>query len=185
LNKSRAGIVTLETVGPAKIIGGVDIQPVSPDDLDFLAEMTLLAAFPPGPLPAGAAAMPHARRWVEEWGKPGDAGVVAWLDEVRVGAAWCRIHVERVLAQDAYGGPLAELAIAVVAGHRRRGVGGRLLEGLAEEAAAAGHPGLSLTVNLRNPGLALYERAGYRVHERDGDRLVMVKSFDGPAAGGG
>src|SRR5271157_4194530 len=40
----------------------IELRPVSDADLPFLAEMTLLAAFPPGPLPEGASEMPHV--WV-------------------------------------------------------------------------------------------------------------------------
>jgi ribosomal protein S18 acetylase RimI-like enzyme len=34
-----------------------------------------------------------------------------------------------------------------------------------------------LSVNSQNPALRLYERAGFQVVARDGDRLTMVKSL--------
>jgi hypothetical protein len=95
---------------------------VSGADLPFLAEMAVLAAFPPGRLPEGASDMPHVTRWTADWGRPGDAGVVAWSNGQRVGAAWCRIQTD-VLARDGASLPLPEIAIAVSPGHRAGGIG--------------------------------------------------------------
>lgn len=154
----------------------MELRPVSANDLAFLAAMTLLAAFPPGGVPVGAAELPHVTRWFEEWGRPTDAGVVAWHDGERVGAAWCRVQAS-VLVRDAEGRALPELSIAVAPDHQARGVGRLMLDGLAKAASAAGHHALSLTVNAQNPALRLYERVGFEVVRRDGDRLTMVKSL--------
>jgi GNAT superfamily N-acetyltransferase len=150
----------------------LDLRPVAEADLPFLAEMALLAAFPPGPLPIGAEKLPRVLRWTEAWGRPGDAGVVAWQEGARIGAAWCRKQREAV-AHDAAGRPLAEVAIAVLPDHRG-GVGASLLQALETEAAACGVPALSLTVNAANPARRLYERSGYVLVARDGDSMVMV-----------
>ena len=159
----------------------MELRPVSAADLTFLAEMTLLAAFPPGPLPKGASAMPHVTRWLEDWGRPGDAGVVAWQDGERIGAAWCRVLAD-VVARDANCRPLPELAISVAPAHRSRGGGARLLDGLARAAWEAGHRALSLTVNEQNPARRLYERAGFQVVGRNGSRLTMVKPLEAQEA---
>lgn len=149
---------------------------MSDADLPFLAEMTVLAAFPPGRLPEGASDMPLVTRWTADWGRAGDAGVVAWSDGQRVGAAWCRIQAD-VLARDGSSAPLPEIAIAVAPGHQAGGIGAQLLNALDRVAAEAGHTALSLTVNAHNPALRLYERAGFKVVRRESDRLTMVKSF--------
>jgi len=152
----------------------MELRPVSVADLTFLGEMTLLAAFPPGALPEGASEMPRVTRWLAEWGRPGDTGVVAWHDGERFGAAWCRVQAD-VLARDTEGCPLPEMAMAVAPNHQARGVGARLLDGLAQAASEVGHTGVSLTVNSQNRALRLYERAGFQVIARDRDRLTMVK----------
>jgi len=152
----------------------MELRPVSNADLPFLAEMTLLAAFPPGPLPEGASDMPHVTRWTVDWGRPGDAGVVAWSDGQRLGSAWCRVHAD-VLACDESGHPVPELAIADSPEHRTHGIGAQLLNALDRSAADAGQTALSLTVNAHNPALHLYERAGFEVVQREGNRLTMVK----------
>lgn len=154
----------------------MELRPVSITDLTFLGEMTLLAAFPPGALPEGAAEMPRVTRWSVEWGRQGDTGVVAWHDGERIGAAWCRVQPD-VHARDAEGRALPEMAIAVAPIYQARGVGTRLLADLARAASEVGHTGVSLTVSSQNPALRLYERAGFKVVARDGDRLTMVKSL--------
>jgi GNAT superfamily N-acetyltransferase len=55
-----------------------------------------------------------------------------------------------------------ELAIAVVAAHRRKGVGRALLEELIGTARADGFPALSLSVSPLNPALKLYVSLGFR-----------------------
>jgi GNAT superfamily N-acetyltransferase len=155
-------------------MSGMDIRSVGPADAPFLAEAILLAAFPPGPLPDGAAEMPHARRWTDAWGREGDAGVVAWRDGRRVGAAWCRVFPD-AMALGPDGRALPELAIAVIPEDRSAGVGAALLDALAREAAADGHAALCLGVSVRNPAHRLYVRKGFTEVRRDGERVVMVR----------
>lgn len=157
----------------------MELHPVTDADLPFLCEMTLLAAFRPGPLPVGAADMPHVMRWTVDWGRPGDAGVVSWSDGHRLGSAWCRVQAD-VLAFDEAGQPLPEIAIAVSTEHRARGIGVQMLNALDRAAAEAGHTALSLTVNAHNPSVHLYERAGFEVVRREGNRLTMVKTLAAP-----
>jgi GNAT superfamily N-acetyltransferase len=164
------------------MIRKTDVRPASAADLPFMAEMALLAAFPPGPLPDGASAVPRAVRWTDGWGRDGDAGVVAWHHGKRIGAAWCRVQADR-LALDKAGNPLAQIAIAVLEGHRSRGVGQALLLALDGEARAAGHSALCLSVNALNPAFRLYERGGFVVAKREGSRLTMVKQLDGRSLG--
>jgi ribosomal protein S18 acetylase RimI-like enzyme len=113
-------------------------------------------------LPRGAEHSPGVRRLVEDWGRPGDVGVIACTSEgERQGAAWCRLFA-RPLAYANDGSPLPELAIAVEETWRRKGVGGALLDELVRSARAHGHTGLTLKVSHHNPlARRLYERAGF------------------------
>jgi GNAT superfamily N-acetyltransferase len=150
------------------------IRLVTCDDTAFLERMMLLAGFPPDrDLPADARAAPHIRRFLDDWGRDGDVGVIA-LDEsgCPVGAAWARRLDEPLLTDDA-GAAVAEVAIAVEAHARGAGTGDALLDALAKAAAAAGHRELSLRVSARNPAARLYERAGYERVRTDEHGLVM------------
>jgi GNAT superfamily N-acetyltransferase len=112
-------------------------------------------------LPVDAPAMPHVRRFVDDWGRPGDVGVIAVDDTlVPVGAAWARILDEPLVRDDA-GAPVAELAIAVEDRARGQGIGGALLQALADAARSDGHRELSLNVSPGNPAYRLYQRCAF------------------------
>lgn len=147
------------------------MRQVSPKDLPFLTQMAVAACRDPhAPLPPDAERRPGVQRLVENWGRPGDVGVIAWASEgERQGAAWCRIFARPLaLAQD--GSPLPELALAVEESWRGRGVGSALLDELVRAARAYGHRALTLKVSHRNPvARRLYERSGFtsfRTEER-------------------
>jgi 2'-5' RNA ligase/GNAT superfamily N-acetyltransferase len=152
----------------------LELRSVSIADLPFLAEMALSVSFPPGSPPAGASQMPRVVRWTQDWGRPGDAGIVAWQNGERIGAAWCRIQDEALVRSET-GDALCEVAIAVSPDHRSHRIGAMLLAALESEAAKWDQAALSLTVNALNPARRLYERAGFVLVRREGDRLTMVK----------
>jgi GNAT superfamily N-acetyltransferase len=112
-------------------------------------------------------------RYVLNWGRPGDAGVIALDEGFPVGAAWYR----QFTADDAGYGFVdertPELAIAVVPSRRGRGIGAELLEALVARAREHGHGALTLAVDAGNPAIRLYERFGFREVRADGPTVVM------------
>jgi len=101
-------------------------------------------------------------RYADDWGRPGDAGVVAEIDGAQVGACWLRLFTADHHGWGFVTPDVPELSIAVTPAWRRRGIGARLLAAAVEQARQAGHPAISLDVMLANPARALYERAGFR-----------------------
>ena len=150
------------------------LRSLSSSDAAFMERMMLLAGFPPDrELPADAREMPHVRRFLDGWGRPGDVGVVALDDTQRpLGAAWARVQDEPLLRDDR-GAPVAELAVAVEERARGRGVGSALLDALADAARARGHRELSLNVSPRNPAHRLYLRCGFELVGESAHGLVM------------
>ncbi|MGH9028470.1 MAG: GNAT family N-acetyltransferase [Acidimicrobiales bacterium] len=92
---------------------------------------------------------------------PDDAVVVVDGTDRRLGAAWWVLR-DLPLLTSADGTPLPELAIAVVESERGKGVGGALLEAVAERARGR-FPALALNVHVLNPAVHLYIRAGFKV----------------------
>jgi GNAT superfamily N-acetyltransferase len=139
-----------------------------------MARMMLLAGFPPeSRLPPDAAGMLHVRRFLDDWGRAGDVGVVAVdATEQPLGAAWARVLTEP-LTHDERGKPVAEVAIGVEAEHRNTGIGTALLNALAQDAAAAGHRELLLRVSPRNPAVRLDRRVGFEVVHKHSNEVVM------------
>ena len=128
------------------------------EDLDFLWEMMYEAAHH-RPL-----SDPAISRYLEDWGRPGDAAVVALDpgDDRRVGAAWYRLMPPERPGYGFVDASTPEIVIAVVPGYRGRGVGIALLHELLETARSEGFDALSLIVRHDNPvALRLYELNGF------------------------
>jgi GNAT superfamily N-acetyltransferase len=143
------------------------IRPTQPDDEPFLWDMGWEATAVDVEMRAlgrdVALAMPHVRRYLNGWGRPGDAGVVAVSEDgQRLGAAWYRLFPVDEPGWGFVAADVPELSIGVVGAARGRGVGGALLAALLELAREQGHRTLSLSVDRQNPARRLYERVGFR-----------------------
>jgi GNAT superfamily N-acetyltransferase len=142
------------------------IRPTQPDDEPFLWDMGWEATAVDAEMRTlgrdAALAMPHVRRYLNGWGRPGDAGVVAVSEEgQRLGAAWYRLFPVDEPGWGFVAADVPELSIGVVGAARGRGVGGALLAALLELAREQGHRTLSLSVHRQNPARRLYERVGF------------------------
>ncbi len=157
----------------------MECRAATPADEPFLREMLWLAynwrdqtvAPDHWPDPDGP------RRYVEGFGRPGDAGVVAETGEEPAGAAWYRL----LPAADAGYGYVAddvpEVTIGVAAAHRGQGVAAELLERLKAAAAADGLRALSLSVEPDNHALRLYERAGFEPAGQSGGSVTLLATL--------
>jgi GNAT superfamily N-acetyltransferase len=142
------------------------IRPVQPDDEPFLWDMGWEATAVDDGLRAlgreAAFVIPHVRRYLDGWGRPGDAGVVAVdADGRRLGAAWYRLFPAEDPGYGFVEPDVPEQSIGVAAEARGRGVGGALLDALLAMAREQGYRALSLSVDRRNPARRLYERKGF------------------------
>ncbi len=151
----------------------VDLRPACPSDEPFLEAMLLQALGWRGTVPASMTSA--TEKHVRDYGRGGDHGVIAVWAGTPIGAAWYR----RFSAQDrSYGyvdDAVPELAVAVEAGFRGRGVGATLVRRILHDVVAQRLPGVSLSVEPDNPARKLYERLGFvRVGEVDGAAWTMV-----------
>ena len=103
------------------------------------------------------------RRYVEGWGRGGDAGVVAEDGAgTPLGAAWFRLLPADQPGFGFVADDIPEVSVAVRRPWRGHGLGNRLLRELERTARRSGVPALSLSVEAANPALRLYRRRGYR-----------------------
>ncbi len=100
-------------------------------------------------------------RYVDNFGRPGDAAVVALEAGHPIGAAWYRVFPPNAPGWGFLGESCPELTIAVVPSRREHGVGRELLEALLERAKEAGHEAISLSVEKDSPAVHFYERHGF------------------------
>ena len=133
-------------------------RPGGPEDLEFLWEMLYEAAHH-RPL-----SDPSIARYLEGWGRPGDAAVVA-LDPAkdrRIGAAWYRLMPPDNPGYGFVDTSTPEVVVAVVPDRRGAGVGIALLRALLSKARSQGFDVLSLSVRRNNTSaVRLYERNGF------------------------
>src|SRR5262245_48829044 len=100
-----------------------------------------------------ALASPMMERYHRDWGREGDAGVIAELDGQPVGAAWYRLFTAEEPGYGFVDEKTPELGIAVVPLHRRKGIGDTLLRALMVQAREEGVQALapSVAVDNRSP----------------------------------
>ena len=174
-----------------------------PSDEPFLSQIfdfALSFDHPPAPLLSAQQRLldhpewPELLHYTQHWRDPAAVGIdlqegLIALDAagVPVGAAWYRrypralrgfAHVSWLPPGAETGGLLdettPEVAIGVLPHCRGRGAGGLLLEALKERARGAGVRALSLSVDVRNPALRLYERWGCVTVAVDGDGFATL-----------
>ena len=159
-------------------VEGLELRSAEPGDTQLLRVLIREAAFwrhPDGAPPLEEAlADPEVARYVEDFGRPGDSGVVAVHGGAAVGAAWWRYFTADAPGYGFVDGSVPEVSIAVLPGHRGRGIGAALLNELQQVARAGGVAGLSLSVERDNPAYGLYERLGFRPIDRDAGAQTMV-----------
>jgi GNAT superfamily N-acetyltransferase len=157
------------------------IRDATHDDLPFLRRMWHTAAFWQPEVfvlsEDDALAVPEIAMYIEEWGRPGDVGVIAEEEDLPLGAAWYRSFDGGRPGYGYVDDATPELAVGVIADARARGVGTALLAALIERARSAGVPGLSLSVNASNPSRRLYLKAGFTDVSYEDDSYVMVLRF--------
>jgi len=112
-------------------------------------------------------------RYVVNFGRRGDAAVIAIEDHRRVGAAWYRLFTADEPGFAFVDETTPEATIAVVPSMRGRGIGSQLLTGLLDRARSEGFAAVSLSVEKANPSIKLYERYGFQPVREDGDTVVM------------
>ncbi len=156
----------------------VTLRRADVDDVPFLAEMLAAAAYWRSggpPIDADVLVLPETARYLAGWPLPGDLGIVA-DGAAPVGAAWLRF-----LPQDEPGYGFVdvrtpELTIGVVAAHRGRGIGRRLLAGLLDAARdGGGIEQVSLSVEPDNPAMRLYVSYGFREVGVNGGAVTMLR----------
>lgn len=155
------------------------VRPAAPEDTDLLSDMLVLAAdwrgrglLDHGDLPCELA------RYLSEWPREGDVGVVAEIDGTPVGAAWLRRFTVEEQGYGFVDDATPELSVAVIPDHRGSGVGRALLEAVLVAARARGIRQVSLSVEPDNPAERLYRSVGFVEVATSGGAITMVASTD-------
>jgi len=114
-------------------------------------------------------------RYVQNWGRPGDAGVIAMEGPHAYGAAWYRLFDAKEPGFGFVDEQTPELTIAVVPSRRGKGAGKELLEALLERARSDGYAAVSLSTDPRQR--SFYERFGFEVVRETPHAVTMRKAL--------
>ncbi len=144
----------------------VTVRPATPVDVPFLWDMLFEAvAVSPTMRALGkeaALAQPVNQKYLADWGRAGDAAVVAVDPSGQpLGAAWYRLFPIEAPGYGFVAPEIPELTIGVRATVRGHGIGTQLLQALLTTAWAHHYGRISLSVDRHNPARALYERLGF------------------------
>ena len=162
------------------------IRTVQLQDASFLWDMLFEAAAVSADMcPLGkekALSLPVNRKYVEGWGRPGDAGVIA-VDQTErpLGAAWYRLYPDETPGYGFVSSTVPELTIGVCDDARVQGIGHALLQALIALAQSQEYATLSLSVDRNNPALHLYERCGFRdagISDQEDTSVTMIKQLN-------
>jgi GNAT superfamily N-acetyltransferase len=115
-------------------------------------------------------------RYVQNWGRPGDTGVVAMDGPHAYGAAWYRLFSEREPGFGFVDAETPELTIAVVPSRRGKGAGKELLEALLARAGEEGYGAISLSAAPEQA--PYYERFGFETVRESEHAVTMVARLD-------
>jgi ribosomal protein S18 acetylase RimI-like enzyme len=159
----------------------LSILPLTDDDLPFVREMLHAAAFWRGdadPPPVDEALRdPALATYVAGWGRPGDAGLLARVDGVPVGAVWVRRFRDDAHGYGYVDERTPELSLAVRASHRGLGIGRCLLTAMLTALRLAGTEQVSLSVENDNPAHQLYVALGFEPRTAADGAVTMVREL--------
>ena len=160
----------------------VDLRPLDTMDRAFLEEMLFEAFFwnPAWSRPtlADFREQPEFATPLADWGRSGDRGVLAEEQQTRIGAAWFRLWTPELHSYGFVDAETPELGIAVVSGHRSKGVERTLLRALIEIARGDGYRALSLSVSPSNYARPFYESEGFHKVGESGASWTLLLQLD-------
>jgi ribosomal protein S18 acetylase RimI-like enzyme len=139
-------------------------RPVESRDQAVLWDLLHVALWDPPPAglrPREILQNPAVRIYAEDWGRPGDVGVIAEDESGHVaGACWMRL-IKGGVGLGYVDDETPQLGIALFPAYQHQGHGERLMRAALDAARGHGYRKISLTVHPENPAIRLYERCGF------------------------
>jgi ribosomal protein S18 acetylase RimI-like enzyme len=153
------------------------IRPLTPEDEPILWEMVYQGLHTSEGATVSQQEVtqrPELARYVEGWGRAGDAGFVAHDAQPGgglLGAVWSRLPKVEQLEPGDETEATPELAFAVKPALRKRGLGAALLTRFVK--ANPQQSTISISVGPNNPAVRLYERFGFKVVREAPGQVTM------------
>jgi GNAT superfamily N-acetyltransferase len=116
-------------------------------------------------------------RYVDAWGREGDAALVATESGHAVGAAWFRLFRETLHGYGFIDEQTPELTAVVIPTRQGQGIGQQLVTALLERARADGHAAVSVSVRRGHHDDELYRELGFEQVREEGETLTLRRSL--------
>ena len=158
---------------------GITYRPASPGDVELLTRMLWIAfnwrdetvSEQHWPDPTAAA------KYVDGFGRHGDAGVVAEVAGQDAGAAWYRLLPADDPGYGFVAADIPEVTLGVASQARGRGIGKALTQRLLDRAVADGVAALSLCVEPDNAARRIYLALGFERVGGSGGSITMLRTL--------
>lgn len=115
--------------------------------------------------------------YVDNWGRAGDAAVIAMEDGHSVGAGWYRLFSASSHGLAYVDEQTPELTVVVVPSRQGEGIGQELLAALLARAVEDGYPGLSAAVEADEPERESLRAQGFAELELGGATVTMYRAL--------
>lgn len=158
----------------------IGIRTAQPDDIELLKEALYISVVWDEHQPSTLEQVvghPELAQYWENWGRPGDLGVVAERDGEYLGAAFGRLFTQDRPSYGFVDEQTPEVGIGIIEAERGKGLGRRMMLQLEDLYREFGSNRLSLSVNFTNPARHLYESLGYTEVGQDDNSVQMVKAL--------
>lgn len=154
---------------------------IDKSDYWFLQDMLYEALFiPEGEKPCARSIIdfPELSKYIQNWGRDGDFGIIVQDEDVLIGAVWARLFKEKNKGYGFVDIQTPELTMALKSKYRNRGLGTQLLGRFLELAKESGCKAVSLSVDKRNKAVNFYKRNGFKIVDELETAYTMKIDFE-------
>ncbi|MBN2049622.1 MAG: GNAT family N-acetyltransferase [Spirochaetales bacterium] len=154
----------------------VAIERIDENNKGFLREMLYQAIYVPEeeqPLPVSVLDDPLLSKYIEDWGKEGDFGIIALIGDLKAGAIWLRYFTSEKKGWGFIAESIPELSMAMMPEYRNRGLGTEMMTRFLDLARERGISCISISVDKRNRAVHFYQRIGFVLVRENEEDFVM------------
>ena len=155
----------------------IKIKDITKDNYNFLREMLYEALYIPEsekPLPKSIIDKPELFKYINNWGREGDIGLIAEYKRGMIGAIWARIFSKDQKGYGFIDEKTPEISMAVKKQYRNKGIGNKLMLKILDKIKSKGYNSISLSVDKRNKAVNFYKRFGFEIF-KDLETLYIMK----------
>lgn len=153
---------------------------IEKEDLAFLRMSLYDALFVPDgdePFDKSIIESPDISKYIDNWGRIGDFGLLVFDDKEYVGAAWGRLYSDTNISYGFVDAHTPEISIALVPKYREQGIGTELMTKLISLADGNGYKGISLSVDKRSRAVSFYQKFGFLTIGELETAFTMIKGI--------